>query len=106
VQSNIVWEFLVHYTIPHISFCFMINAILYQSWKDQFPEMIPFYDFENLIAPVGSTIVVVILLLAPHSKVCCLQYGRRYGPLNKPDRMSSSTFLTKEEWKTFAQLGE
>lgn len=83
----------------------MINAIIFQSWKDQFPEMISFFGIENLIAPAGSCMVVILMLMAPHSKVCFIQTFRRCGCMKKPSGMSKRTYLTKEEWKKYSIVG-
>lgn len=71
VHGHIIWLIFKHYFLPHLSFCFMIFAIVNQSWRAQFPLWLYFYDLENLIAPVGSSIIIVLMLKSPLSKVCC-----------------------------------
>lgn len=82
----------------------MISIGLQVIKSEEFPILSDTYNLD-LISPIGSLIVVLVLILQPHSAVCCLQSTRRLGCCRKPN-MSEKTLLTEEEWKYFARVGE
>lgn len=106
VQPSILGQIALRYTLPHASFSFMLFAILFQSIKDEFAAITFLFDDRNLLSSAGSSVVVVLLLFMPLSRVCCKQTFRRLRCAKRPAGMSKKTYLTKEEWKYYSQRGE
>lgn len=98
INKEIIWGVFLRYTLPHFSFCFLVFAIVNQSWKDQYADFNILYNFTNVVAPTGTLIVVLVKMFEPHTDVCLRQCRYRLG--------LSKRKITEEEWKEYAKKGE